>query len=348
VFAESNEVTDIGRQMRRASRLVLVLLTLGLLLVFLGVSVGSTGFDRLTSLLSDPMAMQIVIDIRLPRTLGAWAAGALLGLAGAVAQGLFRNPLADPYLLGSASGASLGVALALAGWGVSPFAAGWLVRVGMTGAAFAGAVMAVLLTLMLARGVQHTLRLLLAGVIVGVVLGALTSLIMLMAPEVMQSMQAFMLGSTGFVGWTSWLLMVAVWVVCASAAWLLSPALDGLSLGEHTALSLGVPLIRMRIALVAVLALATGAAVAQTGLIAFVGLAAPHLVRSVTKTTYRRLIALSSLMGGDLLMGADVVARGLIAPQELPVGVLTAVLGGGYLLFLMQRNSASFATNQKL
>lgn len=334
-------MTDIGHQQRRASNLVVALLLIGWLLVGLGASVGSTGFESVLKAWQDPLAQQIVWEIRLPRTLGAWAAGALLGLAGAVAQGLFRNPLADPFLLGSASGASLGVAMALVLLGVSPFAAGWLVRLGLTGAAFAGAVLAVALTLLLARGVQHTLRLLLAGVIVGVVLGALTSLLMLLDPEVMQSMQAFMLGSTGFVGWTSWLMMVAAWVVCVAGAWMLSPVLDGLSLGEATATSLGLPLVQMRVALVAVLALATGTAVAQTGLIAFVGLAAPHLVRSVTKTTHRRLIMLSSLMGGVLLMAADVLARALLAPQELPVGVLTAVLGGGYLLWLMHRGTRS-------
>jgi iron complex transport system permease protein len=117
--------------------------------------------------------------------------------------------------------------------------------------------------------------------------------------------------------------------------------LDGLSLGEATAASLGLPLTQMRAALVVVLALATGAAVAQTGLVAFVGLAAPHLVRSMVKTAHRRLILLSSLMGGVLLMAADVLARGLLAPQELPVGVLTAVLGGGYLLWLMQRSTGA-------
>ncbi len=334
-------MTDIGRQQRRAFRLVGGLMLVGLVLVLVGASVGSTGFDSVLKVWRDPLAWQIVWDIRLPRTLGAWAAGALLGLAGAVAQGLFRNPLADPFLLGSASGASLGVALALVLLGVSPFAADWLVRVGLTGAAFVGAVLAVMLTLVLARGVQHTLRLLLAGVIVGVVLGALTSLVMLMEPEVMQSMQAFMLGSTGFVGWTAWLLMVAAWVVCSMVAWVLSPLLDGLSLGEATAASLGLPLAQMRVALVSVLALATGTAVAQTGLIAFVGLAAPHLVRSVVKVTHQRLIVLSSLTGGVLLMGADVLARGLMAPQELPVGVLTAVLGGGYLLWLMHRSTGS-------
>ena len=308
-------------------------------LVLMGASVGSTGFESVLRAWSDPLAQQIVWDIRLPRTLGAWAAGALLGLAGAVAQGLFRNPLADPYLLGSASGASLGVALALVFFGVSPYAGQWLVRVGLTGAAFAGAVSAVLLTLLLAQGVQHTLRLLLAGVIVGVVLGALSSLTMLMVPEVMQAMQAFMLGSTGFVGWTACTVMVVVWLVCLLVARMLSHVLDGLSLGEATAVSLGLPLPQMRAALVAVLALATGTAVAQTGMIAFVGLAAPHLVRSVVKTTHGSLIFLSSLMGGVLLMLADVLARGLMAPQELPVGVLTAVLGGGYLLWLMHRNT---------
>ncbi|NMM19917.1 MAG: iron ABC transporter permease [Rhodoferax sp.] len=332
-------MTDIFRQQRVAYLLGVSLLLASVTLLLLGASVGSTGFESVLNAWNDPVALQIVWDIRLPRTLGAWTAGALLGLAGAVAQGLFRNPLADPYLLGSASGASLGVSLALVFFGVSPFATQWLVRLGLTGAAFAGAVGAVLLTLMLAKGVQHTLRLLLAGVIVGVVLGAFASLTMLMVPEVMQAMQAFMLGSTGFVGWTACALMAAVWLGCMVVAWMLSQVLDGLSLGEATAASLGLPLPKMRAALVAVLALATGTAVAQTGLIAFVGLAAPHLVRSVAKTTHGRLIFLSSLMGGVLLMAADTLARWLIAPQELPVGVLTAVLGGGYLLWLMHRST---------
>ncbi len=330
---------DIGRPQRLATLLGIGLLLVGGVLVLVGASVGSTGFESVLNAWQDPVAMQIVFDIRLPRTLGAWAAGALLGLAGAVAQGLFRNPLADPYLLGSASGASLAVSLVLVFFGVSPFATQWLVRLGLTGAAFAGAVGAVLLTLLLAQGVQHTLRLLLAGVIVGVVLGAFASLTMLMVPEVTQAMQAFMLGSTGFVGWTAYAIMAGVWLVCMVVAWMLSHVLDGLSLGEATATSLGLPLRKMRIVLVATLALATGTAVAQTGLIAFVGLAAPHLVRSVAKTTHGRLIFLSSLMGGVLLMAADMLARWLIAPQELPVGVLTAVLGGGYLLWLMHRST---------
>lgn len=328
----------IATARQRAAWLLLGLMALSVLLAGLGASVGSTGFDSVLRLADDPLAARIVWDIRLPRSLGAWLAGALLGLAGAVAQGLFRNPLADPFLLGSASGASLGVASALALFGVAP-ATVWLVKLGLTGAAFAGAVLAVLLTLQLARGVQHTLRLLLAGVIVGVVLGAVKDLITLAAPDIIPSMQGFNLGSAGFIGWASCVLMAAAWCVCALAAWVFSRALDGLSLGEATAASLGLPLAPMRLALVVVLALATGTAVAQTGLIAFVGLAAPHLVRSMAKVTHAWLVLLASLMGGVLLMGADVMARWVIAPQELPVGVLTAVLGGGYLLWLMHRRT---------
>ncbi|WP_085315475.1 FecCD family ABC transporter permease [Derxia lacustris] len=324
---------------RRAARLGGVGLVAGLLLIALGASIGSTGFEAAWRALDDDFARRIVLDIRLPRSLGSWLAGALLGLAGAIAQGLFRNPLADPYLLGSASGASLGVATALALFGGSPMTVQWLARLGLTGAAFAGATLAVLLTLALAGGVQHRLRLLLAGVIVGVVLGACSSLISLLSPEILQAMQAFMLGSTGFVGWAACGVMAGALALTLGVALALARLLDGLALGEATAASLGLPLAPMRAALVATLALATGAAVAQTGLIAFVGLAAPHLVRARIKTTHAPLLALSAITGGALLLAADLLARLLVAPQELPVGILTAVLGGGYLLWLMHRGA---------
>ena len=315
------------------------LVLLSFFLMALGACVGSTGLQSVREVWSDAVSQQIVWDIRLPRSAGAWACGAWLGLAGAVAQGLFRNPLADPYLLGSAAGASLGVCVALALLGASPVAVPWLLQLGTTGAAFVGATAAVLLTLTLARGVQQTLRLLLAGVVVGVVLGAASSLVLLAQPQLMQAMQGFMLGSTALVDWSACVLMLGGWCFCMVVAWTLSPVLDGLSLGENTALSLGLPVAPIRIALVLVLALATGTAVAHTGLIAFVGLAAPHLVRALVRAGHARLVLLSSLMGGALLMGADLLARSLLAPQELPVGVLTAVLGGGYLLWLMHRQN---------
>jgi len=324
----------------RPAALALALLLASGLLLLLGAGIGSTGWESIWNMRADPLAWQIVRDIRLPRTAGAWFAGALLGLAGAVAQGVFRNPLADPYLLGSASGASLGVALAMAALGVSPFALQGMLRLGITGAAFAGAVGAVLLTLLLAKGAHNTLRLLLAGVVVGVVLGAASSMVLMLTPEIIQAMQSFMLGSTSFVGWGACALMAAVLAVVLLVAWSLSRVLDGLALGEATALSLGLPLAPLRMLLIVVMALATGTAVAQTGLIAFVGLAAPHLVRSLVRAMHGWLLLLSAAMGAVLLLGADLLARWLIAPQELPVGVLTAVLGGSYLLWLMHRRNA--------
>jgi iron complex transport system permease protein len=319
-----------------APGLGLLLLAVTALLCVSGVAVGSLGWEPLWGRAGG--ASSILWEIRLPRTLGAWLAGALLGLAGAIAQGLFRNPLADPYLLGSATGASFGVALLLVAVGISPVAAsGWAAHLGLTGAAFVGAVLAVLLTLALARGVQHTLRLLLAGVVVGMVFGALAALTMFLAPDIMRSMQAFLLGTTAFLGWPGVALLGVVFVPSLAAAVALSRALDALSLGESTAMSLGVALAPVRTVLVGAMALATGAAVAQVGLIAFIGLVAPHLVRAAVKPTHRWLLPLAALAGGVLLLGADVLARGLLAPQELPVGVLTAVLGGGYLIWLMHR-----------
>jgi iron complex transport system permease protein len=282
----------------------------------------------------------ILWDIRAPRSLGAWTAGALLALAGAVAQGLFRNPLADPYLLGCSAGASLGVAVLLFAMGLSPAATALALRVGMTGAAFVGAVGAVLLTLVLARGVEQTLRLLLAGVVVGVVLGSGSALLTLMNPDIMRAMQAFMLGSTGYVGWSAVQIMATALVLCMLVALGCSRMLDALSLGEATARSLGVRLPLVRLLLIATLALATGAAVAQCGLVAFVGLVAPHLVRSWGAITHRGLLLLAPLAGGMLLLAADIGARWVIAPQELPVGIITALLGGSYLLYLMHRRNA--------
>ena len=304
-------------------------------LLALGIAVGSAGWEPWRD--ATGAGLTILWEIRLPRTLGAWAAGGLLGLAGAIAQGLFRNPLADPYLLGSASGAGLAVALLLVLAGTAPVAAGWTARLGGTGAAFLGALAAVAVTLLLARGVQHTVRLLLAGVIVGMVFGACASLLLFLQPQLLRDMQGFLLGTTGFLGWPQAALLVAVLALTTAVAVLASRALDALALGESTAASLGVALGPVRLLLVATMALATGAAVAQVGLVAFIGLVAPHLVRAAALPTHRWLLPLSALAGGVLLVAADILARWLLAPRELPVGVLTAVLGGGYLLVLLQR-----------
>ena len=316
-------------------RPLLGLLLGGLVLLLLGLAVGSNGWSPPWG--PDEGLDAIVRDIRLPRSLGAWAAGALLGLGGAIAQGVFRNPLADPYLLGSASGASLAVALVLAWGGLSPAASAWALRLGLTGAAFVGAFAAVLMTLVLARGVHHSLRLLLAGVVVGVVLGAAKELVLLAAPQIMRAMQAFMLGTTGFLAWNGVWLLLGLLMLCLAVALAGSRVLDALSLGDLTARSLGLPLTRLRLLLVATMALATAGAVAQAGLIAFVGLVAPHLVRPWSRRGHAALLVLSAAAGGVLLLAADVAARWVVAPQELPVGVITSILGGGYLLWLMHR-----------
>ena len=334
---------DSGAE-RARTRLVAGLALATALLLIAGLAAGTDGWSvgALWHLLGDPEAGTIVGRIRAPRTLGAWLAGALLGLAGAVAQGLFRNPLADPYLLGAASGASLGVVLVLAAGGMAGQAlslasADVLARAGLAGAAFAGAWCGVLLTLMLAKGAQQTTRLLLAGVVVGVLLGAASDLLTSVAPDALRGKQAFLLGSTGYLGWTSCAILVFGLALALPVAVRLARALDALTLGEDSAASLGLDLSRVRIALVAVLALATGLAVAQTGLVAFVGLVSPHLVRRFAPARHGFVLLASAASGGVLLLMADVLARALLAPREVPVGILTALLGGSYLLWLLRR-----------
>lgn len=321
-------------------RLALLLLAATGALAAAGMAVGSDGWSLPT--LAALQGDAIVAQIRAPRTLGAWLVGALLGLAGAIAQGLFRNPLADPYLLGSAAGASLAVVVVLAAGSLSGAMVGWsvadeLASLGLVGAAFVGAFVGVGLTLALARGAQHTPRLLLGGVVVGVVLSAFGDLLSTAAPEALRGRQVFMLGTTGFLGWGSVAVLLFGLVVTAPIAWRLARVLDALTLGEDSARSLGLVLDRWRLVLVAVLALATGIAVSQAGLVAFVGLAAPHLVRRCAPAPNGYTLLASAAAGGVLLLAADVLARSLIAPQELPVGVVTAVLGGGYLLWLLRQ-----------
>ena len=322
---------------RGAAPLALALGAAALLLVLLGLAAGSQGWS-----LAWGDEAGLITAIRAPRTLGALLAGALLGLSGAIAQGLFRNPLADPYLLGSASGAGLGVVLVLAAGGLlgasfGDAATGLLLRLGLVGAAFAGALAGMALTLVLARGAGRPMVLLLAGVVVGVLLTALADLVMLLSPEALRGRQVFLLGTTSYFGWPSVAALGAVLAFVLPLAVKLSRTLDALVLGEASAASLGLPLPRLRLALVALMALATGTAVAQAGLVAFVGLVAPHLVRRRVVARHGALLLLSALAGGVLLLAADIAARSVVAPQELPVGVLTAVFGGAYLLLLLRQ-----------
>jgi iron complex transport system permease protein len=332
---------------RRRQRLALGL-TLALALgAALGLAAGSQGLSLRTlwADLHGPDAMLIIGQIRAPRTLGAALVGALLGLSGALAQGLFRNPLADPYLLGSAAGAGLGVVSmvalsAIGGEGISLATIIWIERVGLVSAAFVGALGGVSLTLLLARGAVHTLRLLLAGVVVGVMLGAVSDLVTVASPDALRGKQAFMLGSTSFLGWQGLALLAAGLLLLLMLARRHARVLDALTLGEDSAASLGLDLARLRLRLVLMLSLGTALAVAQAGLVAFVGLVAPHLVRRAAPGAHGWLLLASAAMGAALLLAADVLSRAVIAPQEPPVGVVTAVLGGIYLMWLLKQRTA--------
>jgi iron complex transport system permease protein len=316
---------------RARRRLALAMLVLIAVAAVAGLMTGTRGFSPSAfwaDLMGDQAAL-IVGQIRAPRTLGAALVGALLGLGGALAQGLFRNPLADPYLLGSAAGAGLAVVLVFAGVSIA--------GASISLAAFFGALAGVALTLLLAQGAVQTMRLLLSGVVVAVLLGAVSDLVTVASPDALRGKQAFMLGSTSFLGWDAIGLLALGLGLLLPLVLLRARALDALTLGEDSAASLGLDLPRVRLVLVALLSATTALAVAHVGLVAFVGLVAPHLVRRHAPGAHGWLLAASAGMGAALLLGADVISRAVIAPQELPVGVVTAVVGGVYLFVLLRR-----------
>ena len=323
------------------TRWMLIYIVVALLLAAMSLLVGTSSLRTSLEWLRAPAALSdaVLWEIRLPRALGAWLAGALLGLGGAIAQNLFRNPLAEPYLLGSASGAALGVTVCLMAADVSLSGLAWMGELGVTGAAFVGAAAGIALTLTLSRGVLQTASLLLAGVVVAFLLSAITSLLLLRSPDTWRAMQSFLLGTTGLLGWQSVGLLAVVLAICLVPAALLSRGLDALTLGEDTARSLGLPIGGLRVALLALLSLATAAAVSQAGIVGFVGLVAPHLVRESVHVNSRQLIVAAPLCGGVLLQAADLISRWIIRPSELPVGIVTACLGGSYLVVLLWRRA---------
>lgn len=321
-----------------------MLLLLLVPVALMGLLTGSEGLSwaALQRDLASGQARLLLVELRAPRTVGAALVGALLGLGGSLSQGIFRNPLADPYLLGSAAGASLGVVVVLAAGGLS----GWLIaaattdlvqRIGLVGAAFGGALLGVSLTVLLARGAHDTLRLLLAGIVVGVLLTAFNELLTTLSVDALRGRQQFLLGSTALIGWPVVAVLAIGLLLALAVAAATARVLDALTLGEDGAASLGLALNRWRLALLALMALCTGLAVAHAGLIAFVGLVAPHLVRRLAPSAHRMRLFNGAAAGAVLLLTADVLARALLAPRELPVGIVTALLGGGYLVWLLHR-----------
>ena len=195
------------------------------------------------------------------------------------------------------------------------------------------------MTVMLARGAHDTLRLLLAGIVVGVLLTAVNELLTTLSVEALRGRQQFLLGSTALLSWAAVASLALGLAVALSIAWATARVLDALSLGADSAASLGLALNGWRLALLATMALCTGLAVAHAGLIAFVGLVAPHVVRRLAPSAHRQLLINSAAVGALLLLLADVLARTVLAPQEMPVGIITALLGGSYLVWLLRRRS---------
>lgn len=284
------------------------------------------------------VAETIVTQIRLPRVLAAATVGAGLALAGAAFQGVFRNPLADPYLLGAASGAGLAAASVL----VLGASTAWWSGLGVGGAAFVGAVATVALVVALAR--QGTrlpvISLVLAGVVVGSALSAGTSLVLLAAREQAAGVLAWLLGSFAFASWSQLAWSLPAVAAAAAAILVAARGLDVLQLGDAEAAHLGLPVEAFKAGVVAASTLATAAAVASAGVIGFVGLVVPHAVRLAVGPGHRRLLPLSALWGATFVVAADLLARTAIAPHELPVGVVTALVGAPLFLVLLRRHTA--------
>lgn len=304
-------------------RVLLPLTLVALLSLALGLMWGSGGFSF--------DALQLYWDLRAPRTFGAFACGGLLALAGAQLQLLLRNPLAEPYMLGVSGGASVAVFIAVL-LGVSWSAAWW--------AGAVGALSALGLTFSLSLSVRgfRAERLLLTGVALAAGYSALIALLStLVPPAALPGMSFWLLGDTGAIDhvWLIWAVLLAGLLVAV----VLSPRLDVLRLGDEKARSLGVNPVGLHVLLFLLSAILTATAVMQVGGVAFVGLIGPQLAGLLWAGSYRGTALASVLAGGTLLVLADVLGRSLIAPLQIPTGVLTAALGVPWLIFLLRRKS---------
>lgn len=287
-----------------------------------------------------PAIHTIVWDFRLARVLLAALVGAALGGAGAAFQGLFRNPLADPFVIGASGGAALGATLAIAfGWTVT-----WLGFAPVPLAAFAGAVLAVGLAYAISEisGQTNILALLLAGIALSSAFAAGVSLLMVLNDHDFVNIFFWLMGGFSGRSWTDLWVALPYIAVGLIGLGLLARPLDVLAFGEETAQGLGVAVRQVRLLIVLCATLVTAAAVASSGIIGFVGLIAPHIARMLWGPAHGLLLPASILLGALLVVIADTAARTLLAPIELPVGILTALLGAPFFLYLLRTRREMF------
>lgn len=318
---------------RRAFLILASLSLLAMASIVMALMVGTLAVPvaEVFSALIDPEAngANVVLQLRLPRALAGFACGGLLALAGALMQVLLRNPLADPYVLGISGGAGVGALFAiLLG----------LPIIGIDGLAFVGALGAMLLVFGLAHGDGSwtQTRLLLTGVIVAAGCGALVALMLAIAPDDrLRGMLFWLMGDLAQA--TDWWPSLLALIVALALTMPFARELNLLARGMMQAQALGVAVNRLRYAIFLLASLATAASVTTAGSIGFIGLVVPHLVRLATGNDQRLLLPASVLAGGSLLVLADTLARTIIAPQQLPVGVLTALIGVPVFLYLLSR-----------
>lgn len=290
--------------------------------------------DRLPGLTIDPGLTQRQLDIlwlvRFPRVVLGAVVGAMLAMAGAAYQGVFRNPLADPYLLGVAAGAGLGATVVIVTG----------LTVALPAAAFLGAVAGVGLTYGLGRTVRSrsTTSLILAGVAVASFLTAVQTYVQQRNADTIREVFAWILGRLSTSGWSEVTMVIPYVLVAGVVIFAHRRLLDTLAVGDAEAAGLGVPVRRVRLMVVLAATLGTAAAVSVAGLIAFVGIIVPHAIRLLAGASYRIVVPLTAILGAAFMVVADLVARTALSPAELPIGVVTAFLGGPFFIVVLRTN----------
>ncbi|QPQ37418.1 FecCD family ABC transporter permease [Lysinibacillus sp. JNUCC-52] len=328
--------------MRKTAFAYVTAITLLIVSIWCGVSIGSVHIplEVLWNKAADETAANILWKIRLPRVLLAGLVGASLAIAGAAFQGLLKNPLADPYTLGVSSGASVGAVMTLF-FGISLPVVGLYVLPTLS---MIGAILTMVAVMSFARIVDRSLKmetLILTGVIFSSFLGSLISLMIALSGEELRQVIGWLLGSVSMRGWP-YVQMITPFVVIGSVIlWTQRRELNVLLYGEERAKHLGVNVKRSKYLILVGGSMLTGAAVAVSGTIGFVGLVVPHMTRMIWGSDHRHLLPLSFLNGATLLIICDLVARTIIIPRELPIGVITAFIGAPVFsyIFYKQRRS---------